>query len=422
MISSEAFMDIYHLHRRGYSIRKIAETLGVHRNTVKRHLESNSFPKYKTNKRRESILAPYYQTIHDFLDEDDYQATWIYDRLKKMGYSGGYDTVKQYVSKLKEQKTRLAYLRFETEPGLQAQCDWGDFQVIDAEGKTTTFYAFVIVLGFSRAMYVEFVRHCTMNIFMDCHIHAFKYLQGTPAEVLYDNMKNVVIGRQEGKVVFNHEFLHFSHHYGFQPMAAPPYSPWIKGKVERPINFIRERFWRGYTFTTIEKANGDVLAWLNETANRRIHGTHHQCVQARWEEEISKLGQLPPSDYDTSIKAFRRVYRDCQISYNGNRYQVPHRMVGKKVLLKIKNGLIRIYDDQDLLITYEEPGTKHNLIADPRLGEELRHDKEQLKRKYGKGKGKATRGLINGSLFINVAYRPLKEYERYASGGALWNN
>jgi transposase len=179
----------YHLHRRGYSIRKIAKTLGVHRVTVKRHLESDSFPKYKTKKRRESILAPYYQTIHDFLEEDDYQATWIFDRLKRMDYPGGYDTVKQYVSILKEQQTRLAYLRFETEPGLQAQCDWGDFQVDDADGKTTTIYAFVIVLGFSRAMYIEFVRHCMMDIFMDCHIHAFKYLQGTPAEVLYDNMK-----------------------------------------------------------------------------------------------------------------------------------------------------------------------------------------------------------------------------------------
>jgi IS30 family transposase len=75
MISSEVFMDIYHLHRRGYSIRKIAKTLGVHRLTVKRHMESNSFPEYKKRKQRESILTPYYRTIHDFLEEDDYQAT-----------------------------------------------------------------------------------------------------------------------------------------------------------------------------------------------------------------------------------------------------------------------------------------------------------------------------------------------------------
>lgn len=422
MISSEVFMDIIHLHREGHSLRKIAKTLGVHRSTVKKHLERNSFPQTQKRKLKESILFPYYQTIHDFLEEDDYQATWIFDRLQRMGYPGGYDTVKQYVSKLKEQKTRLAYLRFETEPGLQAQCDWGDFQVVDADGKTATFYAFVMVLGFSRAMYIEFVRHCTMDIFMDCHIHAFNYFQGIPSEILYDNMKNVVIGRQEGKVTFNHEFLHFSHHYGFQPIAAPPYSPWIKGKVERPMHFIRERFWRGYTFTSIDKANKDVLTWLNETANRRIHGTHQQCIQNRWEKEISKLGQLPPADYDTSIKIFRKVYRDCLISYNGNRYQVPHRLVGKKILLKIKNGRIRIYDDSDLLVAYEEPGTKHNRIASPRFDEELRHDKEQLKRKYGKSKGKATRGLINSSLYIDVSYRPLKEYERYASGGALWNN
>jgi len=423
MISKEVFMEIISLKRRGFSNREIAKTLGIHRNTVKHHLEREEFPHYRKTTRRGSILTPYIETIRGLLEEDDYQATWIFDRIKAMGYAGGYDTVKQYVRIIKEQKTRLAYTRFETEPGRQAQFDLGDFQVAEPDGSVTTVYAFVLVLGYSRGMHGEYAGSCTMETFMDCHIRAFHHLRGVPAEILYDNMKHVVVGRDEhGKPVFNPEFLHFARHYGFQPKAAPPYSPWVKGKVERPMDYLRERFWRGYTFTSIEQTNRDLLSWLDETANRRIHGTHHQPVDARWQEEIPQLGPLPVSEYDTSVKVFRKVYRDCQISYNGNRYVVPHRAVGKRVMLKIKSGVIRIYHDQDLLATYGESQGKHTLVSDPRFYEDLKRDKEQLRRKYGKSKGRATRGLVNGSLWVNVASRPLAEYDKYARGGTLWNS
>jgi transposase len=421
MISKEVFMDIIAMHRNGYSIRKIAKLHGIHRDTVKRHLESNSFPEYQKEKRKISILGPYSQIIKDYLDQDDYQATWIYDRMKRMGYAGSYDTVKTYVRAIKEQKTRLAYARFETEPGLQAQVDWGDFQVQELDGKTTTFYAFVLLLGYSRAMYIEFVERCTLETFMDCHINAFHFLQGVPAEVLYDNMKNVVLGRENGKTVFNLEFLHFAHHYGFQPKACPPYSPWVKGKVERPMDYIRERFWRGYVYSSLPRTNEEVAVWLGETANRRVHGTHRQPIHLRWEEEIPCLGKLPPGDYDTSLKIFRKVYKDCQLSYNGNRYKVPYHVIGKKVMLKVKGQFIRIYHDQDLLASYQEPSGKGQSIGDPGIYEQLKRDQEQLGRKYGQNKGKATRGLIHGSLYPEVVYRPLAEYEPYA-GGASWNN
>ena len=422
MISKEVFMDIIALHRNGYGIRKISRTLHIHRDTVKRHLESETFPQYRKQKRRPSILEPYCAMIRDFLEEDAYQATWIFDRIRKAGYRGRYGIVRDYVRSIKEQKTRLAFIRFETEPGRQAQFDWGDFQVVEPSGRTTTIFAFVLVLGYSRALYAEFMERCTLESFMDGHIRAFRYLKGVSAEILYDNLKHVVIGRDQGRPVFNTEFLHFAHHYGFQPQAAPPYSPWVKGKVERPIDYIRERFWRGYAFSSIEKANEDLLAWLNETANLRIHGTHHRPVNERWQEEIPHLGRLPLPDYDTSLKVFRKVYRDCQVSYNTNRYVVPHRAVGKRVMLKVKNGVIRIYHDQDLLVDYLEPQGKHHLVSHPRFYEELRRDKEQLKRKYGRAKGKATRGLSLGSLWVDVAARPLAEYEKYARGGVSWNS
>jgi len=422
MISEEVFMDIIAMHRAGLSVRKIASKLGIHRSTVKKHIETRDFPRYHKRKRSVSILEPYKQLINDYLDQEDYRATWIFDRIKKIGYPGSYDTVKHYVAGIKEQKTRLAYIRFETEPGLQAQVDWGDFQVQEPDGKTKTIYAFVMVLGYSRAIYVEFVERCTLEAFMDCHINAFHYLQGIPAEILYDNMKHVVISRENGKAVFNIEFLYFAHHYSFLPKVAPPYSPWVKGKVERPIDYIRERFWRGYSFNSIQNTNKEVINWLSETANRRIHGTHREPVDERWAREIPCLKNHPPVDYDTSLKVFRKVYKDCLFSYNGNRYQVPYHVVGKRVMLKIKGDLIRIYHDQDLLASYREPEGKNNLVGSPLIYEQLKNDKEQLRRKYGKQKGKVTRGLVSKSLYADVIYRPLAEYDKYAQGGVSWNN
>jgi len=420
MITREVFMDMRVMHRNGLSIRRIARMTGLHRLTVKRHVESDSFPEYHRTKKKKSILDPYVKIIEDYLDQDDYQATWIFDRLARMGYPGSYSRVKSLVHDLKGEKQRIAYLRFETEPGFQAQVDWGDFQIVEPDGRIHTVFAFIMVLGFSRALYVEFVEKRTLESFMDCHIRAFDYLCGCPQEMLYDNMKHVVVGKEAGKPVFNLEFFHFAHHYGFCPRLCPPYAPWVKGKSERPIHFLRERFWRGYVYSSLEQANEDVRAWL-ETANRRVHGTHGEPVATRWEKEKALLGSLPPVPYDTSLKIFRPVYKECQLSYNGNRYLIPHEFAGKKVMLKIKGKIIRIYHDHDLVATYEEPEEKHTLVGSPAIYERLAADREQNRRKYGRQKGRATRGLTTASLFPEVAIRSLAEYERLA-GGASWSN
>lgn len=170
MISVEVCMDILSLHRQGMSNRAIAHKLGIHRNTVKKYIEKGGLPAYKENVRQTSILDPYRQLIDDYLAEDNYQATWLYDRLQNMGYSGSYKTVQLYVRSVKERRTRLAFSRFESEPGWQAQVDWGDFQIDNPDGSTTTLYLFLMVLGFSRAMYLEFVEKCTLEVFLDCSL------------------------------------------------------------------------------------------------------------------------------------------------------------------------------------------------------------------------------------------------------------
>ena len=202
MISWEAYMDIIALHQQGLSQREITKRTGRHRKTVKKYIQNGQTPGYHKAQRRESILAPYYPVINDFLEEDDYRATWIYQRLKQLGYAGGYDTVKIYVRRRKRKRKRQAYIRFETIPGLQGQMDWADFKVADFKGGSFTVYLFILVLGFSRAMFAMFVDRCTLQAFMDAHIAAFHYLGGIPMEMLYDNMKHVVISRTGGQTIF----------------------------------------------------------------------------------------------------------------------------------------------------------------------------------------------------------------------------
>ena len=199
MITKELLMDIRSLAKQGYSERQIARMTGLHRKTVKKYLNETRLPVYqKTN--RPGKLDTFHDLIEGWLSAQDYQATKIHELLIGQGYSGSYELVKRYVRNVKEQRDRKAYIRFETVPGAQAQVDFGDFQIENADGTKTTVYCFVMLLGYSRQMYIEFIDRCTMVNFLRCHQHAFGFFGGIPAEILYDNMKNVVLKHIVGVV------------------------------------------------------------------------------------------------------------------------------------------------------------------------------------------------------------------------------
>ena len=186
--------------------------------------------------------------------------------------------MKRKVHELKEERQRIAYMRFETEPGYQAQVDFGEFQVVRADGTVLKYYLFSMILGYSRRIYGEFIERCDLPTFLDCHIRAFDSFGGVPGEILYDRMRNVYIGKVAGKARFNDTLKGFAVHYGFKPRVAPAYAAWVKGKVERPYYFIREGFWRGYGFTCRETANRDLAQWL-QLKDQRVHGTTHEVVR-----------------------------------------------------------------------------------------------------------------------------------------------
>jgi len=417
MIRPEKVMNIRSLKKQGYSNRAIARKTGLDKRTVKKYLNEDEIPEYKKIIRR-SKLDEYKPLIEGWLSQENYQASRIYELLICEGFEGSYDIVQRHVRTIKEKRDRAAYVRFETMPGQQAQVDFADFKIKCADGSELTMYCFIMVLGYSRHMYVELIDKCTMVNFLSCHQHAFGFFGGIPAEIVYDNMKNVVIKRMFNKIQWNKEFKAFAMHYGYKPLLTPTYSPWAKGKVERPIKYVRERFWRGYQFTEMVQANINIRQWINTVAGARTHGTTREKVLVRFNREKGSLGCLPRTPYDISEKAYRKVYKDCQLSFGANRYVVPHEYVGKKVLLRVRDGIMRIFNDDQIIAVYKIPPGKGQTIANTKFYHRLRKDKKQLQKKYRKpfGKAKATRGLVKHGMQYEVMQRDLSVYDD-ATGG-----
>jgi transposase len=342
---------------------------------------------------RPSKLDPFHEQIRLLLKEDEgYRATTIYDRLARCGYIGSYELVKRAVHSQKAELTRKAYVRFETEPGRQAQVDFGEFQVEQPDGTVKKLFLFALILGYSRMPYTELLERCDMVSFLEAHMRAFETLGGVPTEILYDRMRNVFIRQFAGKTEFTQSLVSLAVHYGFCPKVAPAYAPWVKGKVERPFDFIREGFWRGYQFTDVNAANRDLNAWMDEKS-RRVHGTTNERVDVRFEREKPFLLSLPPQACDVSERMWRTVAKDCCIRIDGNRYVVAHTLVGKKVLARRQGDTLRIFADDLLVVTYSIPKEKGQLVQDKRFYQALLEDKELQERKFGRSRGHKGRAI-----------------------------
>lgn len=218
-------------------------------------------------------MDPYKPYIQERLAKYDLTATRLFREIKAQGYNGSYETVKRYVATLKEERPRRAYVRFETEPGEQAQVDRSYFGKVRWGERELPLWCFSMVLGYSRALYVEFTTRCDLASFIRAHVNAFRYFGGVTATVLYDNLKSVVLFRDGDNLQWNQQFLTFSRAYGFKPILCTPGHAEGKGKVERPFRYIRHDFFLGTEFSDLGELNQKARRWLDEVANLRVHRT-----------------------------------------------------------------------------------------------------------------------------------------------------
>ncbi len=227
-------------YRNGVSISEIARRTGHDRKTVRSVINGPLIP--PTNKRlpKTRKIDPFVTYLERRIEQGVLNAEKLYQEIRAQGYSGTARSVRRFVQPHRTAKQPTATVRFETEPGQQAQVDWGSFGTIDHFGRQRRLYAFVMTLGWSRAMYIEFTVSMDTTWWLRCHLHAFHYFGGVPREILHDNLKTAVLERTADDIVHWHpRYLDFARYYGFSPRACRPYRAQTKGKVESGVKYVR---------------------------------------------------------------------------------------------------------------------------------------------------------------------------------------
>ena len=308
MIGWEKRVLLRHYLEQGMTKAAVAKLLGVSRRTVHYWIETEQLDRDVSDEAvqygpRPSVptkVDPYKGIILSRLAEyPALTAMRLFEEIKASGYVGCYTQVKEYVRKVRPRVPEEPAVRFETPPGHQGQVDFADFRL--PWGKR---YAFLVVLGFSRVLWLQFFTRQTMQHVFEGLEAAFSFFGGVPHELLFDQMKTVVTKDERaagGRVTENAEFLRFAHHWNFRIRACRPYRAKTKGKVERPVSYVRSSFFYGRTFTSDEDLNRQARHWLDHVANVRTHGTLKERPADRFEQERDLLRPLASRPYRSLV-------------------------------------------------------------------------------------------------------------------------
>ncbi len=333
----------------GETAYQISKDLKISQNTARKYMAEDvpSKPKYT----RASKLDPFKPEIDVLLNRGIFNCAVIIEHLRASGYDGGISILKEYVHPKRPPKASPAVRRFESESGRQAQMDWGICTFIDENNVPHKVSVFAMILSHSRAKYIEFTSRCDLRSLQRCMMNAFIYYGGVPKEILTDNMKTVIIGRKDGKPVWNTQFEVFAADMGFAPRVCQPRRPQTKGKVERLVKYVKGNFFPGRYFQDIEDLNRQAVAWCRR-ADEKPHGTTGKIpLQILQEEELLPL----PSKMMLDRYRFetRRVSREGLISFDGIRYGVPWQYSGREVQVRLLNGMVEIYDGNTMIASHE---------------------------------------------------------------------
>lgn len=332
MIVQEVRLSMKRKIAEGVPKAVIARQHGVSRQSVYNILKGKNI---REPVRRVSKLDAFKPYLDARLEEFDLPASSLHLELVERGYHGGLTLVKDYVRLAKgAQVTRLTE-RFETLPGCQAQLDWGECGIIsDEAGVRRKLYVFTYVLGYSRILFARFTTSTKQPVLLTLLREALETL-GCPRELLIDNMRQAVDSHVNGDVQFNKAFLDFCEHYEVQPIAAPPYWPRVKGKVEAGVKYIKKSFLTGRQFSTLADLNSQLDTWLDKVANIRVHGTTGERPIDRYADEVPELRLAAAAPrFDTRELLYRKVATDAHIRVNNVAYSVPATLFGSSVMIR----------------------------------------------------------------------------------------
>lgn len=300
----------------------------------------------KTPPQNTSTAEGYRDAIQEMLERNTEVAA-IYQRLMERGYSGSYSSVYRLARALKPKQPKTT-TRKESKPGEEAQVDFGYAgRMIDPQtGQLRKAWVFVMILSWSRHVYVEFVWDQKVETWLRCHRNAFEFFGGVPERIVLDNLKTAILKALWHDPQVQATYQECAAHYGFLLAPCRVATPEHKGKVEQGgVHYVCRNFLGGRTPTTITQANRDVRTWCLTTAGLREHGTTHAAPLKRFEQvEKGCLKSLPTSPYDLAVWKKAKIYRDCYVSFDHAFYSVPYRLYPGWVWICGGTRQVRIYD------------------------------------------------------------------------------
>jgi transposase len=354
---------IREMRLRGKSKKAIARELDLDIKTVRKWSSKEWKPQRRRARAEE--LRRYEEVIARRFPEVGYNAMVLYRELQEAGYEGATRSVRRYVERLREAaRPEVATLRFETGPGEQGQVDWGMIGVWIGEQRIKV-HLFVMVLGFSRRIFVRAYEHERLGNLLDGHQAAFSHFGGRTATLLYDNPRTIVLSKDEtnGTVEWNRRFKERMDFYGVEVKLCRYYRAQTKGKVESGVKYVKRNALAGRRFASFEELNAWLEQWALTVADQRIHGTIHEKPAERFarEERVRMIAvdARPPTRESRTIS--RRVSHDAFVEVETNRYPVPFGWCRAEVCVELTPAEVRIVHETELIV-YGRESERHRVI------------------------------------------------------------
>jgi transposase len=312
----------YHVEK--WRVGTIARQIGVHYNVVKRVLAQAGLPRLGTP--RPSQLDPFLLFIQQTLEKfPSLTASRLNTMVRERGYRGGPDHFRHLIACHRPRPVAEAYLRLGSLPAEQAQVDWGHFGHLQIGRARRPLMAFVMVLSYSRQIFLRFFLDARMENFLRGHAAAFTTWGGIPRVLLYDNLKSAVLERHGDAIRFHPALLAFSAHCHFEPRPVALARGNEKGRVERAIRYVRDAFFAARHFADLDDLNAQADAWcFGMAADRRCPGQENRCMREVFAEEVPRLLALPEHAYPLLEQVTVKVGKTPYVRFDLNDYSVPH--------------------------------------------------------------------------------------------------
>ena len=365
MIDSHGFCQIKHLHaHQGLNASQIAKELELDPRTVPYWLTQDHFHPRKPRPHT-SKLDPFKPEIVRLLERYPSSAAQVFQRLRERGFDGGYSLVKAYVRAVRP-RWQPAFLPLAFAPGECAQVDGGMFGAVSVGQTQRRLRFFVMVLCYSRMLYVECTVSQTMEHFLACHQHAFAFFGGVPTKVMVDNLTSAILQRALGEApVFNPKYLDFAPHHGFTIAPCNVGKGKEKGRVENAVGYVKKNFLAGLEIPDFSALNPAARQWLDTVAHARVHGETRATPTTLWHKERPSLRPLPLPPFDTATVSQVRASRQFRIPLDTNRSSVPAHYAGQALTLKTSPDRLCLYHGGTLIARHTRRYDRFQDIEDP---------------------------------------------------------